>query len=915
MKNDRSGEDVLWHALSVEESFNRLKSSPQGLNFDESARRLAEYGPNELEKEKPVSKVALLVRQVSSPLVFILIVAAIIAFAIHEIVDTLVIGIVIIVNMMIGFFQEYRAEKAVEVLKSLTAPEAKVLRDCPEVGFCFELRAKAREVVPGDVIRLDAGDSVTADARVFEAINLELDESILTGESTPVQKTIGVQSETATVAERRNLTFAGTTVTKGRGRAVVFATGMQTEMGHIARLVTQTEKEKTPFTQRTITLSRRLGIFALIASSLILLIGLAQGINLGAIFLYALTSAVSTIPEGLPAVITIVLAVGVNRIASRKVIVRRLQAIDTLGAATTICTDKTGTLTTNQMTVQKLFSENRLFHVTGVGYAPEGNFEIDGRPVDPTEMDSLRLLLRISTLCSDARLRRHDHDGEKQWEVYGDPTEGALVVAAAKAGITKEEAEADFPRLDEIPFDSNLRIMVTFHSIDDQTVGVYVKGAPGVVVRKCNEIFEAGESHPLDEEKRNHILNITRKMAGEALRVLALAYRIIPATKIGEFKDSLNKGQEDLTFVGLTGIIDPPREEARSAIALCKKAGIKVIMVTGDHRLTAMAIAKTIGITDEDSSLLTGADVEKMSNEDLDTRILTTPVISRASPEHKLRIVDALKRNGQIVAMTGDGVNDAPALKAAAIGVAMGVAGTDVAKATADIILTDDNFQGIVGAIEEGRVSFGNLRKVVEYLVTTNVGEILTFFLALLLLPGILLFAPAQILWINLVTDGVLDVTIAMEQKEKDVMNRPPRKPTESIIDREMISRIIFVAPIMALGTLWIYFGALPFGLPRAQTMAFATLAMFQVFNALNVRSRTASVFKLGFRTNKFLLVAIFISIALLVSATLLPIFHIVLLTIPLFLSDWTLIFLVSSSILIGEEIRKYIWIKWRGAQ
>jgi len=846
--------------------------------------------------------------------VFILIAAAGIAFFINEIVDALVIGIVIIVNMLIGFFQEYRAEKAVEALKSLTAPEAKVLRDCPEMGFCFELRANAREVVPGDVIRLDAGDGIPADARLFEAINIEIDESILTGESTPARKTVEVQSETATVVERRNLIFAGTTVTQGRGRAVVFATGMQTEMGHIARLVTETEKEKTPFTRRTINLSRSLGVFALLASSLILILGLAQGINLGAIFLYALTSAVSAIPEGLPAVITIVLAVGVSRIARRNVIIRRLQAIDTLGSATTICTDKTGTLTTNQMTVQKLFSENRLIHATGVGYAPEGHFEIDGRPVDPSVIDSLGLLLRIGTLCSDARLRRYDHDGEKRWEIYGDPTEGALVVAAAKAGITKEEEEAAFPRLDEIPFDSNLRFMATFHPIDDESVVAYLKGAPGLVIRKCNAVLEAGEHRLLDKGQRSKILNVTREMAGSALRVLALAYKIIPATKLEDFKETLIKGQADLTFVGLTGIIDPPRDEARNAIAQSKRAGIRVIMVTGDHRLTATAVAKTLDISDEDSSLLTGAEIDQMSDEVLDTAILTTPVIARASPEHKLRIVNALKRNNQVVAMTGDGVNDAPALKAAAIGVAMGIAGTDVAKATSDIILTDDNFQGIVSSIEEGRVSFGNLRKAVEYLVTTNVGEIMTFLLALLLLPGVLLFAPAQILWINLVTDGVLDVTIAMEPKEEDVMNQPPRKPTAQIIDREMIARIIFLAPLMALGTLWIYFGTLPFDVLRAQTMAFTTLAMFQIFNALNVRSRTTSVFKLGFRTNKYLLVAIFISFALLVGSTILPIFHTVLHTVPLFISDWALILLVSSTILISEEIRKLIWAKWRGS-
>jgi Ca2+-transporting ATPase len=902
-------QENIWHTLSAEEIFKQLNTSERGLTTAEVEKRLQTYGANELEEEKKTLKWALLVRQLKSPLVGVLAAAALISLFVGKYIDMTVIVVVIALNTAIGFFQEYKAESALQALKTMAAPEAEVIRDCPETGGCLEMRVKTREIVPGDVIDLDAGAKVPADARVFEAVNLEIDESMLTGESTPVKKTVDTLKKDLAVADRTNMAFSGTIVTRGRGKAVVVSTGMKTEIGKIAKLIKETEKAATPIQKQTVDLSRKLGMFALLASGLILIISLLRGFEFLEAFLFVLAAAVSAIPEGLPVVITITLAIGVHRMAKRNAIIRKLQAVDTLGSATAICTDKTGTLTTNQMTTQQIFVNNKMVKVTGAGYAPEGHFEVDGNPIDATKDESLSFLLKTAALCNDARLRRHKLDGKQLWEIYGDPTEGALVVAAAKASFQKGDLEDKYPRVDEIPFDPKYRYMATFHKISTERLHVYVKGAPETILERCSQTLEDGRTKRLTPQKKEEILKVSTQMASEALRVLAIAYELIDAKELEDVKSGIQRGRAKLVFVGLAGMIDPPRPEAKSAVQLCKKAGIKVIMATGDHKLTAEAIAEEIGILGASSRVLTGTDLDGMADDELDAVINDAAVFARVSPTHKYRIVESLRRKGHIVAMTGDGVNDAPALKAAEIGVSMGITGTDVTKETADMVLTDDNFASIVNAVEEGRVVFENIRKVVKYLISTNTGEIITIIAALILLPGVpLIFTPVQILWVNLVTDGLLDKFLAMEPKEKGVMDQPPRKPKEKIINRDIMLNIVYVGIFMAVGTLWLFTsGYSNGGLQRAQTLAFTTIAMFQVFNALNCRSRTTSVFKIGLTTNKYLLIGIVASVSLQVMATLLPPLQTALGTTALSIWDWLIIVLVSSSVFIADEIRKFV--------
>ncbi|MEM2099407.1 MAG: HAD-IC family P-type ATPase [Candidatus Bathyarchaeia archaeon] len=902
-------QEPIWHNLSVDEVFRRLNTSEKGLNDIEAEKRLQIFGLNELEEEGKTGKLTLLARQLKSPLVGVLVAAALISLLVEKYVDMAVILVVLALNAAIGFFQEYKAESALQALKVMAAPEAEVIRDSPETSSHIEMRIKTRDIVPGDIIKLDSGDKVPADARIFEAVNLEIDESMLTGESTPVKKTNSVLKGDLPVADRTNMAFSGTIVISGRGKAVVVATGMRTEIGKIAKLIKETEKAETPIQKQTADLSKKLGLLALLASGFILIISILRGFEFLEAFLFVLAAAVSAIPEGLPIVITIALAIGVHRMAKRNAIIRKLQAVDTLGSATVICTDKTGTLTTNQMTTQQIFVNNKLVRVTGVGFLPEGDFEVDGTKIDAAKDKALSFLLRAAVLCNNARLRRHKLDDKQKWEIYGDTTEGALIVAAAKAGLQKDDLEAKYPRVDEIPFDSQNRYMVTFNKISTEKLHIYVKGAPETILERCSEILEDDKIKLLTSQRKGEILTVSTQMASEALRVLAIAYASIATTELEDVKTAIQKGQAKLVFIGLAGMLDPPRPEAKSAVQLCKKAGIKVIMATGDHKLTAEAIAKEVGIKEAGRKILTGTDLDGMSDNELDAVINEVAVFARVSPTHKYRIVESLRRKGHVVAMTGDGVNDAPALKAAEIGVAMGITGTDVTKETADMVLTDDNFASIVNAVEEGRVVFENIRKVVKYLVSTNTGEIITVLAALVLLPGIpLIFTPVQVLWVNLVTDGLLDKFLAMEPKEKGVMERPPRKPKERIINRDIMLNIAYVGVFMAIGTLWMFItGYNSGGLQRAQTLAFTTIAMFQVFNALNCRSRTVSIFKLGLTTNKYLLGGIAASVSLQVLATLLPPLQIALGTISLSYMDWLIIILVSSSVLIADEIRKLV--------
>ncbi len=902
--------EQVWHTLEVDEVFENLGSDRTGLTSAEAERRLEEYGPNEIEGAEEISKLEILWAQVKNPLVAVLLMAAAISLVADKMIDAVVIAVVIIVNTLIGFFQEYQAEEAIHTLQSKAAPEADVLRDCPEEGGCIEESMPARRVVPGDVIVLTAGDKVPADARLFEVANLEVDEAMLTGESSAVHKTAEVLGQKPFIGGRTNLVYGGTIVLTGRAKAVVFATGGETEMGKIATLIRETEEVETPLQKQTLDLGKKLGILAVGVATLTLVLGLVRGLATEDMFLFALASAVSSIPEGLPAVMSITLAVGLNHMARHNAIIRRLQGVDTLGAATVITTDKTGTLTTNQMTVQEIVVGRSTVCISGAGFAPVGEFEREGGTCDPEADSDVRLALHIGALCNDARLVRHHGNDASEWEIRGDPTEGALVVAAAKAGFHKEDLEQARPRVDEIPFSAERRFMATFHEDDEGQAWVMVKGAPEEVLRQCNHIRENEENRPLTGQDRERIREENHRLAGEALRVLGLAHQVITPQQVEQVKEGLREGRyTGLVFSGLTGMMDPPRPEVPEAVERCQSAGVRVIMATGDHRLTGEAIAREVGIHDGTGKVLTGEDLDRMSADELDEVIEDVVVFARVSPEHKHRIVQSLQRHGHVVAMTGDGVNDAPALRAAEIGVAMGKSGTDVTKETAVMVLVDDNFASIVNAIEEGRVVFQNVRKVVKFLLATNIGEDLTLIstLALLPVPG-LPITPVQILWVNLVTDGILDVTIALEPKEGDVMHEPPRSPDARIINREILVNVAYVALFMAVGTLWTFTRAQQGGsLAYAQTTAFTTLAMFQVFNSLNCRSRDKSIFRLGVFSNRYLVAAIVVSVLLQIAAQTVPFMQVALGTVPLGWRGWGTIVLISGSILVADELRKFV--------
>ena len=900
-------ENEHWHNLTIQETYSTLNASYEGLSVTEAENRLAEYGPNEIDKGKGISKLEILLAQIKNPLVYILLIAAGISLVSAHYFDAIVIGVIIIVNSLIGFTQEYRAEEALEALMSAAAPEAEVIRRPEGKQDFIEMRVPTSVLVPGDVILLNEGSKVPADCRLLEAFNLEVDEAMLTGESFSVGKTIEPVLGEQAVADRKNLVYSGTVITRGRARAMVYATGTNTEMGEIATLIRDTEKAVSPLRIQTEVLGKNLGLLAFSVAVLTVIIGLITALGFQEIFMFALASAVSSIPEGLPAVMSITLALGVSHMAKRNAIIRRLPAVDTLGVASVICSDKTGTLTTNKMTVQEIHTGGKDFRVTGTDFRPHGEFLIDNEPVDPCADSDLIMALTIGSLCNNSRL--FQMDGSDKWEIRGDPTEAALIVAATKADCFKETLEKQFERIDEIPFNSNSKFMVTFNREDTNTVNTFVKGAPEIILSQCKYIKLNGVVQELTPEKRNAINDMNHQMAEKALRVLGLAYKIIPETEIEAMKEKLEKAQDpELVFVGLTGMMDPPRPEVFEAVERCKKAGVRVIMATGDHQVTARAIAEEIGLLSERGRVVTGAEMDKLDEEGLDSILEETSVFARVAPEHKHRLVGSLQRHGYVVAMTGDGVNDAPALQAAEIGVAMGISGTDVTKETAEMILTDDNFASIVNAVEEGRYIFTNVRKVIKFLLSTNVGEDLTLLTSLILFAGQgLIISPVQILWVNLVTDGILDVTLAMEPKERELMDKPPRAKNARIINKEILFNIVIVALVMAAGTLLMYHLSANNVRAYRQTIVFTTMAMFQVFNAFNCRSRTQSFFSMPFFSNPYLIIAIFTSVILQILAVHVPLMQNLLGTAALSVGDWGRVVLVSSTIFFVDEIRKLI--------
>ncbi|MFA7341781.1 MAG: HAD-IC family P-type ATPase [Candidatus Methanomethylophilaceae archaeon] len=905
-----------WHAMSADEVMQELRTSPAGLKMSEVRSRQEIFGPNELLDKGGVDGVKLFLQQFRNPLNMVLAAAAIVSFVADHAIDTVVIIMLIAFNAIMGFVQEYKAEKAIESLRSMSSPEVDVVRICSEEDGegCYRNRVKAIDLVPGDIILLESGDRCPADCRLIEASALESDESFLTGESTTVSKGLEVLNASASVEEMRNMVFSGAIITKGRGMAVVVATGMETEMGRITELIREADEHEAPIEKRIKDLSLKMGLIAVIASILIFSLGYLHGLEFYEILSFSLAAAVSAIPEGLLVVLTIILSVGAFRMSNRNALIRKLNAVETLGSVTVICSDKTGTLTTNQMTVRGIHVHDLHIEISGAGYGLEGDFSIDGSPASASIDDSLHTLLQAVILCNDAKIREYEISGQKRWEPTGDPTEMALLVAAAKGKLDPVRVQIDSPRLDELPFDSSVRYMVTFNKHAGGMIRAYAKGSPESIIELSRTMMSKDGILPFTDNSRNRFSQQAMSMASDALRVLGVAFDEFPEEELNARKEQIASGSGNLTFLGLTGMIDPPRPEAKESVRLCHQAGIRVIMSTGDHRSTAEAIAKELGIGTESGKAYTGAELEGLSDDELDIVVQQSSVFSRVSPEHKNRIVMALKRNGHVVAMTGDGVNDAPALKAADVGIAMGINGTDVTKEVADMVLTDDNFTSIVNAVEEGRVVFENVRKVVQYLITSNVSEIILLMSALLFFPQYpLILLPIMILWTNLVTDGFFDKTLALEGKEGNIMERPPRDPDERITDGMMYRNILILGVLMAVGTLYIFTQEMTNGdLEHARTLAFVTLGMFQVWNAINCRSRTVSAFRMGIQSNRYFFIALLGCLILIYLSTELAIFQVGLGTVSLGMEQWAVVTLVSSSALWVEEGRKFIESHWR---
>ena len=895
---------IYWHNLSPEDALSEIDSGVDGLNNAEVQNRLEKYGYNELQDRKKTSLVKVFFRQFLSPLIYVLLAAGVVSLASQfftdekHYIDAFVVFGVIILNALIGTFQESQAERAMEALLELAAPKANVKRD----GTIQTI--PAREIVPGDIVLFEAGDKVPADIRLIESANLRVDESALTGESIPVEKQMPAVPENAIIAERVDMLFMSTIITSGRATGLAVTTGMDTEIGKIATGLSEVEQEETPLQKNIKKLSQYLVWVFLGVSALLIVVGLIQGLGLFELFLLAVAAAVASIPEGLPAVVTVVLAIGMRSMARRNSIIRRLVAVETLGSATVICSDKTGTLTLNQMTVRKLFTNGKEIEVTGEGYTPEGEFLEDQNRIDPADDEQLLHLLRAGVLCNDASLT----ENEGTPGIFGDPTEGALVVAAAKAGLEKEDLETTYPREDELPFASEkqymvtLHYMATLHSREDKKTA-YIKGSIEKIIDYCSNILRDNEVSPITETDRSEISEAALAMGQDALRVIAVAYRDFPGKDDKLTDEDI---QSDLTFIGLMGMADPPREEAKKAIELCKQAGIKVKMITGDNKITAESVARQIDLPP--GKAVTGAELQKMTDEELTTQIEEIAVFARIEPLHKLRIVNALKANGEIVAMTGDGVNDAPALKASDIGVSMGITGTDVAKEASDMVLADDNFASVVSAVDEGRAIFNRLRNVLFYTLNTNLSELVALILALIFVGQSPLLA-VQILWVNLVTDTAGDIPLGMEPKIGDELSQPPRHPSVGLMYPGLFIRIAVMALVIGLGTFLIFRWAEPrMSIDEARTLAFCAIVAFEWLMAFSARSDEHTIFKLGILRNKALVFSIGLAVLLQIAVVYVPFLQTAFKTYPLTLRDWIIVVAASGGLFILEEIRKAVF-------
>lgn len=843
---------MLWHSMDIEEVFRSLRTSPRGLSRGEAERRLLEYGPNEIRREKRRSSLSIFLEQFKSFLILILIAATVVSLLLGEYIDAIAIISIVFICALLGFLEEYRSEKAVEKLREMAAPTATVIRDG------VESVVQARELVPGDVVVLRAGDRVPADIRLAEAFSLRVDESALTGESRPVSKSTEPLDESTPLPDRVNMAYSGTAVTYGHGWGVVVETGMRTELGKIAKMVQETERERTPLERRMEHVGKWLGALSLTVCAVIAALGVVRGHGVLEMLIWGVSLAIAAVPEALPAVVTGALAIGMREMAKRNAIVRRLPAVETLGCTTVICSDKTGTITKNEVTVRKVILLDMEVEVTGVGFRPSGELKASGAPVDLKRLWHLDMLVKAGALCSDAKLIKQGGS----WHILGDPTEGALVVLAAKAGYSKEALDAKYRRVGEVPFTSERKRMTTVHEGDGRLLA-FMKGAPEVVLERCSRAAVSSGVVELTPELKRRLLELNDKLASRAYRNLCIAYREVEPR--GEYSEEIEEG---FTLLGLVAMIDPPREEVREAIELCRRAGIKVVMITGDHKLTALAVASEIGLSG--GRVVAGAELEKIDVEELAEQAEEVSVYARVSPEHKVKIVDALKSRGHVVAMTGDGVNDAPALKKADIGIAMGIKGTDVAKEASDMVLADDNFATIVAAVKEGRRIFDNIKKYLTYLLQCNIAEILVMLFSSLLNWELPLTA-VQLLWINLTTDGLPALALGVDPAEPDVMDRPPRKPDEGVFTREVKAYLMSVPLLITALLLMLYWRHGGIATPKARTQLFTTMVFIELAVAATCRSLKHPVYRVGALKNMFLWAAIAVSAALQLAALYTP--------------------------------------------
>ncbi len=874
-------EELAWHSIPKTKVFELLNSSEDGLNSEEAEKRIEKFGFNEIEKQTKIKIFELFFRQFKSFLIIILIIAAIFSLLVGEIIEAIVISIILIGNASLGFFQEFKAEKAIEALRKMSSPKAIVFRD-NERKEIF-----TKDVVPGDIVYLREGKKIPADVYLFEANDLKIDESLLTGESVPVSKEAVVSKKELQIADIKNMAFSGSYVSNGEGTGIVVRTGMNTEIGRIAGMVERTKREDTPLKKKIDTLGKNLGLIAICIVAIVFFLNLYLHTRTPIeLFVLAIAMAVSAVPEGLPIVVTLALAFGVQAMAKKNAIIRKLMAVETLGSTTVICTDKTGTLTKNEMTVQKIYTDNKFIEITGTGYQPEGEFVFENKKINPLETKTLKKLIETASLCNTS-----DVVEESGWNVVGSPTEGALVTLAKKSNFNYKEIRKK-NLIKKIPFSSERKIMAVAYKNKSKIIS-YVKGAPEKILLNSTHILENGKIKKLSNSRKKEIQKISNKMAGEPLRVLGFAFKKIPEKKEVDVKDL----EENLIFIGLTGMIDPPRENVKESIQIAREAGIKTVMVTGDHKITAVAIAEQIGMMEKEKMVVTGSELEAMSVKELEGIIENVAVFSRLSPEHKVKITQAFEARGHVVAMTGDGVNDAPALKRAHIGVSMGMKGTDVAKQASDMVLEDDNYSTIISAVEGGRRIYDNIKKFVRLQLSSNFSEIgVISFAAIAGLPLPLL--PLQILWINFVTSTLPATALAIDPAEEGIMKRKPRDKDENII-RALLPFFLTIVALMCFVVIFSFLWSLQFGIEKARTIVFTTIVVFILLLVFNCRSETKSVLKSKPFNNKYLLIGVTSSFLLQIAVIYMPFFQNIFQTVPLNIYDWIMIAIFGVTALV----------------